>query len=193
MEPSPCLDGQLYPIDIVAVKPDHLVVIETALSLTGRILDQTNRWVRRYANQVWAAVREPKTKSPAHLRRIRALECHGIGLFYVTHRQTVSTQLRADEYAEADTDLIRSSLTPSQLNGPPAGSAGVKRHRPDKWDPVRRLLSTFPDMTGKEIQTEFVWSPSVRIEFVREGRAGRIPGIKGDRSTPTRFRVEAQP
>ena len=167
------LDGQEVSMDFVCKGGVGTCVVEAKTTLTTSLVKQLMR-VMPYANYITGAVFEPKQRSRMHEERRTILSRAGLGLWYVSAQGRVHATLTAVERKGVHTDLIDTALTPRQIGTGTAGSAGVRRKRADKWDPVRTQLAGGMFLMEREL--DFI-NHTEKIEFRRLAPRGLIDGV----------------
>jgi hypothetical protein len=198
-EVSVVLDGETVAADIIALHEGEITVLELKSHLDDVLVRQCLRW-QGLADYIIGVTMEPRTTSGSHTIRRRRLRTYGIGIYYVgpttmdmvpmyrgSERTLVIPPRKQDK---ANHDLILSSL--ASVRGPAAGSAGVKRIKPDKWECVRDILREGQPMTIGELRNEF---PAISRQdwrvFQRAVKNQTVPGITAvPHTTPYKYTME---
>ena len=191
------LNGQTVSADIVALRDGEITVIEAKDHLDEALVRQCLRW-QGSADWIIGVSMEPRGSSQHQQRRRATLRRYGIGIYYVgaTTGEMVPL-MRGDQHtlmvkpkkqSDVSHDLILSSL--ASVRGPMAGSAGVKRVRPDKWDEVRKVLAG-EEATLKWLKSEVRHlTPGDWREFQKAVRAGDVAGVEADpHASPLVYRI----
>lgn len=184
------IDGQTYPIDIVAILEDRVVCVEVKRNLQPYVIEQAGR-NQRYCNQSWVAVPEPKTLSESHKKWRQYCATGGTGLMYISPSGKISKQVIALEQDRLDNRIIDDSLCERQTTGLAAGSAAGKRSLKDEWEPVRKLLKESPNLTIKQIANELGLSARDRKRLADQAHKLNIAGIKRDNGAPAKYYLES--
>ena len=198
------IDGQTYPIDLVAqrdpaatpekhylggppratMQPGSIHVYEFKRSLTADLVDQTWR-SKAYADESWAVVREPESQSAIHQHRVQTLRRYGLGLIYV-RPLGLSFMLLPTVRSRTMEDLAE-ALCDAQVGGLPAGSAGGQRIKRDEWERVRAFIRARPGLTAKDLEREGLLSKTERVKFSTLAWNGKVRGVKAHKGFPARF------
>ena len=193
------LDGQEVSIDIVALKDGEITVIEAGDHLDDRHVAQCLRWIGS-ADRIVCCSKEPRSTSTTHNNRRRNLRRAGVGIYYVgATTWDLIPFMRGDQHtlmvkpqkqSKVNHDLILSSL--ASVRGPAAGSSGVRRVRPDKWDSIRTALKESGPATLGWLKAEVnTFRPGEWREFQKAVQNGDAPGIcTMPHTTPRQYVME---
>lgn len=196
------IDGRTYPLDVATLRDGAVNAYECKVALMPSLVDQCLRWLD-HAHEVYAVVGEPRNRSTRHGRIVLDLAKAGVGLIYVRETVPYVSVVGSPRRNASPSVMLAGALSSTQLvgHGPAAGSAGVRRHRADKWEPVRKSLSAFMSadvrpfdgLTIRELKLDVVseYNRDDWLQFQRDARAGRIPLVEVvPFSSPARYRMK---